>query len=333
MKPLAGCALLALLLASQGCGYLRDRSNDYQQATQSPHLQVPQGLDTQFRPLDPLLPIPEQVADVSLNPDYKVPRPQPLPSVTPTEFSLQDSGSSRWILALRPPAQIWPLALSYFDDNGFTLASQNAQDGELTTDWQTLQSSGEFRVRVRIEPGVARGSSEIFLSSIQRPAGSRADIPFPEQSYTDALTGRLLDELLAGLTQAAAQGGAVSLLAAHFDSPSKVSLTEDSQGRPALTLDTDFDRAWSSIGRALESANLAADDRNRSQGLYYLGSRQKGGGFWAWLWGTDDASENAQYQIRLNDSNGRVLVTVEQDGNSVPADSARRVLDLIQQHL
>jgi len=327
MKPLAGYALLALLLASQGCGYLRDRSNDYQQATQSPPLQVPQGLNEQFRPLDPLLPIPEHIANASLDPDYKVPRPQALPSVAPAEFSLQDSGASRWILALRPPAEVWPLALSYFDDKGFTLASQNAQTGELITDWKTLQPVSEFRVRVRIEPGVQRGSSEIFVVNVQRPLGSNANPSFPEHSRPDALDGLLLDELLAGLSHAAAQGGAVSLLAAHFDSPGKVSL-----GDNGLTLDTDFDRAWSSIGRALESAGMTASDRDRSQGLYYIDNRQTKG-FWAKLWGEGAKDSTAHYQIRLNASAGYVQVTVEQDGSPAPVDTARRVLGLIQQNL
>jgi len=335
MKPLAFCALLALLLASQGCGYLRDRSNDYQLAQQSQPLQVPQGLDEQFRPLDPLLPIPEQVADMSLDPDYKVPRPQALPSVAPTEFSLQDSDASRWILALRPPAEVWPLALSYLTDKGFNLVSQNVQTGELITDWQALQAVGEYRVRVRIEPGVQRGSSEIFVVSSQRPAGSRANIPFPEQSRTDTLDGLLLNELLAGLTGSAEQGGAVSLLAAHFDSPSKVSLGENNQGQPMLTLDTDFDRAWSSIGRSLENAGLTAADRNRSQGLYYIDKQRQGesSGFWAKLWGEGNNKENAAYQIRLSEAAGQVLVTVEQNGSPASADSARRVLNLLQQHL
>jgi len=334
MKPLAGCALLALLLASQGCGYLRDRSNDYQQAQQRPPLQVPQGLDEQFRPLDPLLPIPEQVADSSPDPNYKVPRPQALPSVTPTEFSLQDSGTSRWILALRPPAEVWPLALSYLTDKGFNLASQNAQTGELITNWKALEPVGEYRVRVRIEPGVQRGSSEIFVVSAQRPLNSRANIPFPEHSRPDALDNLLLDELLAGLTQSAAQGGAVSLLAAHFDSPGKVSLTENNQGQPVLILDTDFDRAWSSIGRSLESAGLTVADRNRSQGLYYIdNAKGQSSGFWSKLWGEGGKKENAAYQIHLNEASGQIRVSVEQNGNPAAVDSARRVLNLLQQHL
>jgi len=337
MKPLSGCVLLTLLLASYGCGYLRDRSNDYQQATQSPPLQIPQGLDEQFRPLDPLLPIPEQVADGRLDPDYKVPRPQALPGVAPSEFSLQGSDSSRWILALYPPAQVWPLALSYFSDRGIDLSSQNAQTGELTSTWHPLPAGsngaadGEFRMRVRIEPGVQRGSSEIFLASSQRPAGSRADVAFDERPVHDALNDRLLDELLAGLSQAAAQGGAVSLLAAHFDSPGKVSMLEDDKGQPVLVLDTDFDRAWSSIGRALESAGLATDDRNRSQGLYYISNRQNTGGFWTRLWGSSQSAR--AHQIRLHQQDGQVRVTVEQDGSNAPVESARRVLDVLQQHL
>jgi len=333
MKPLGRCAVLVLLLASQGCSYFRDRSNDYQQAAQNPPLQVPQGLDGQFRSLDPLLPIPAQVPDSGIDPNYKVPRPQALASVTSSEFSLQDSGSSRWILALRPPAEVWPLVLSYFSDSGFNLASENAQSGELITGWrELLEQDNEFRLRVSISPGVVRDSSEIFISSSQRPKGSSAQVSFSERSSMNALDGLVLNELLAGLNQAVAQGSSVSLLAAHFDSAAKVSLGEDAQGKPALLLDTDFDRAWVSINRALQNAQVNLTDRDRSQGLYYIDSaKEKKSGLWASLWGSEDKTNPCQ--LRLSEQSGQVLVTVEQDGNSASADVTQRMLNLIQQHL
>jgi len=86
------------------------------------------------------------------------------------------------------------------------------------------------------------------------------------------------------------------------------------------------------VRRALESAGMTASDRDRSQGLYYIDNRQAQG-FWAKLWGEGAKDSPAQYQIRLNETTGQVQVTVEQDGSPAPADTARRVLSLIQQNL
>ena len=81
----------------------------------------------------------------------------------------------------------------------------------------------------------------------------------------------LLNELQASLNRSARQGGSVSLLAERdFDAPSRVSLTQDGSGNPLLQLDSDFDRARSSVGRALQAADVRVDDLDRSLGVYYV---------------------------------------------------------------
>ncbi|MCY1356408.1 Outer membrane protein assembly factor BamC [compost metagenome] len=210
-----------------------------------------------------------------------------------------------------------------------------------------VDPSSETRVRVRIEPGVQRNTSEIFVVSAERPAGSTADVAFPSKSSNASLDAALLDEMLASLARSAEQGGSVSLLAARdFDAPSRVSLSEDGSGNPVLTLGADFDRAWSSVGRSLDTGNVRVDDLNRSLGLYYInlaeGARQdedEKPGFWKRMWGSSPSDEELEkraerYQVRLTTVGDSVQVTVEKDLNTVaPADVARRVLTIIQEHL
>src|SRR3546814_14067852 len=83
MKRLAGLSTLALMIsATSGCGwlwgddgYFRDRGSDYLSARQTAPMQV--AVDGETRPLDPLLPIPQQVADSTGVPGkYEVPRPR-----------------------------------------------------------------------------------------------------------------------------------------------------------------------------------------------------------------------------------------------------------------
>lgn len=363
MKRLAGFSALALIVSStSGCGwlwgengYFRDRGSDYLEARQTAPMQLP--ADVQAKRLDPLLPVPAQVASLQqTSGEYDVPRPQAL-QVRADErlFTLQRSGESRWLLAQRVPAEVWPLARQFFEDSGFRIASERPQTGEFTTAWQRadqlsssmnrrlgLGADAETRVQVRIEPGVQRNTSEIFVASAERPAGSSDDVAFAAGGVEAAL----LDEMLVSLARSVEQGGSVSLLAARdFDAPSRVSLGEDGNGNPVLNLGADFDRAWSGVGRSLELADVRVDDLNRSLGLFYINlaegaqSREEKPGFFGRLFGSEPSKEEREaraerFQVRLTTVGDGVQVSVEKDLNTnAPADVSRRVLDLIQDNL
>ncbi|MCQ4346851.1 outer membrane protein assembly factor BamC [Pseudomonas stutzeri] len=141
-------------------------------------------------------------------------------------------------------------------------------------------------------------------------------------------------------------GGSVSLLDdRRFDAPERVALTRDGSGNPLLILASDFDRAWSAVGRALEDADVRVDDLNRSLGIYYINLAEgaekpdEAPGFFARLLGGRKDAESAEagaerYQVRLTSVAGSVQVSVEKDVDTVaPADVARRVLELIQNRL
>ena len=372
MKRLAGFSALALIVSStSGCGwlwgedgYFRDRGSDYLEARQTAPMQLP--ADVQAKRLDPLLPVPAQVASSnSTSREFEVPRPQPLQvRGDEREFSLQRSGDSRWVVAQRVPAEVWPLARQFFEDNGFRIASERPQVGEFTTSWQRFDElsstmarrlssrvsgvapDAETRVRVRIEPGVQRNTSEVFVTSAERPAGSSADVAFAERSGNASLEAALLDEMLVSMARGVEQGGSVSLLAARdFDAPSRVSLSEDGNGNPVLNLGADFDRAWSGVGRALELADIRVDDLNRSLGVYYINlaeraqKRDEKPGFFGRLFGSEPSKEEIEsraerYQVRLTTVGDSVQVTVDKDLNTVaPSDTARRILSLLQDNL
>ncbi|WP_040262048.1 MULTISPECIES: outer membrane protein assembly factor BamC [Pseudomonas] len=370
MKRLAGLSALAVIISStSGCGwlwgehgYFRDRGNDYLEARRTEPMNLPEGVSTAKR-LDPLLPIPRNVADDTALNDYEVPRPQPLSTVAESgDFTLQKSAASRWILAQRPPAEAWPLARQFFEDNGFRIDRESVQTGEFTTAWQPFDSlagdlaqrlrgssdvNGDIRLQVRVEPGVQRNTSEIYVVSAQRPAGSGEDVGFPART-TSGVDATLVDEMLSSLTRGAEKGGSVSLVAARdFDAPSQVAMTEDGSGNPILTVGADLDRAWSSVGRALEQGGQwRVEDINRSLGLYYINLAEKGGrpednkpGFFGRLFGHEPSKEELEaraerYQVRLSKVGEAVQVTVEKNINTVaPADVARRVLSVIQDNL
>jgi outer membrane protein assembly factor BamC len=370
MKRMAGLSALALIISStSGCGwiwgpegYFRDRGSDYLEAQQTAPMQLPPNVSTSKR-LDPLLPIPRNVADDTTKGEYIVPRPQPLSAIADaSDYTLQKSGDSHWVMGQHPPAEVWPVAVQFFQDNGFRLDEQRPQTGEFTTTWQHsdelsaamakrlgaagVAADSETRVRVRIEPGVQRNTSEIYVVSAQRPAGSTADVDFTNRSVNTGLDAALVDDMLASMSRISEKGGSVSMLASKdSDKLNRVSLSEDGSGNPILNVGPDLDRAWSSVGRALEQGEWRVEDINRSLGLYYINLSEKAEkkdekpGFFSGLFGSAPTKEQVEaradrYQVRLSKVGENVQVTVEKNINTVaPAEVARKVLSVIQDNL
>lgn len=361
MKRLAGLSVLALTLsATSGCswiwgdeGYFRDRGSDYMHERRAAPMQLPEGQES--RRLDPLLPIPDHVADVRSTGKFEVPRPEALLSSNQvSEFSLQTSGASRWLLAQRNPAESWPLVRQFLDDNGVKIAEERPQTGEFISEWQRtselssalgrqLNASNEaqVRLRVRVEPGVQRNTSEIFIVAVERAADSASQVDWPAGNTSDV---GLLTQLLNSM-ESAGENGSVSLLAARdYDAPDRVNLSSDGSGNPVLRLDTDINRAWSSVGRALEKADVRVDDLNRSTGVYFINLSEAAlepekPGFFGRVFGSGDSKEEIEaraerYQVRLAEVSGRVEITVQKDSNTLaPEEVSRRILDLIQNNL
>ncbi len=371
MKRLVGLSALALIISSTSAcswfggedSYFRNRTNDYLDARQTAPMQLPEGV--QSKRLDELLPVPANVASVRGD-EIEIPRP---PVLVPTggiysDFSLQKSADARWIVAQRSKAEVWTLALQFFRDSGFSIAQENEAAGEFITGWQPRKdltavlgsgkadeedenADSDIRIRVRTEPGVQRSTTEVFVATALRDADS-GDEDLEWLTDTGVETS-LLEGMLASMASNAQEEAPVSLLAERqYDSPKRVKLGEDANGNPVLTLGADYDRAWSSVGRALATADIRVDDLNRTTGIYYI-DLAKGAekltpddpGFFDWMMGAADEDDqlgddaNAErYTVRLIQVGDEIQIAVEQvDGGMAPADAARKVLSLIQANL
>ena len=365
MKRFAGICVLAVTASSlTGCGwlwgekgYFRDRGGDYLEARPTPVMQLPEG--TQAKHLDPLLPIPHRIASAAPTAEYAVPRPLPLPAnALAGEFSVQKSGQLSWVVAQRIPAQVWPVAQQFFENNGFKIAEERPHLGEFSTQWQTpselnaglvrqlwgsAPSDLQTRFRVRIEPGVQRNSSEIFIDQAQRTTSSQVEMPWSDNAITQSTAGVLLDELNVYLAQRNEKGDSFSLLASKtYDTPKRVTLVDGGNGTQVLRLDASFERAWSSVGRALSAADIRVDDLNRSTGLYYIDLAQSAKkdepGFFKRLFSSKkkavETASTERYSVRLTAINQQVFVSVERDADTLaPAAVSSRVLEQLRTHL
>ncbi len=358
MKRIAGATLLAVSLVSiNGCswlggnkGYFRDRGSEYLDADSLPDMQLPAGMAS--KSLDPLLPVPAYIQAQQEKQDVQ--RPHPVnSSLLDGDFSIQRSGGHSWIAAQRIPAEVWNLAQAYFYELGFGMDDERPHQGEFSTSWLDesalpetartalrLGKGQQVRYRVRIEPAAQRNSSDLFVDSAIRKGDKAGE--WSTAGVTTAASGLALAGLERYFSDMGQQKQSVSLLGSErFDAPRRVTLVE-TEGLQVLRLDSTMDRAWSGVGRALNTAGIHVEDIDRSLGLYFVDLSRKADqrepGFFKRLFSSqksrDKKTAAAQYRVRLSQTGQQVFVTLEQAAGEL-ADPAttRRVLGAIQPHL
>ena len=205
---------------------------------------------------------------------------------------VERSGNSRWLVVQQTPEALWPQLKAFWEDAGFTLALDMPSAGIMETEWNenrqkipqdivrnsigkvfdSLYSSGErdkFRTRLERLPD---GSTEIYIS--QRGveevfAGPQKESTVWTARPNDAgLEAQFLARLMTRLggsdeaqSKAAVAGAIVQPLHATLSGAA---------GARQLVVDEGFDRAWRRVGLALDRVGFTVEDRDRTQGMYFV---------------------------------------------------------------
>lgn len=113
---------------------------------------------------------------------------------------------------------------------------------------------------------------------------------------------------------------------------------ERQRGAPRLVVPEDFSRAWRTVGKALEAAEMKVDDRDRSRGLYFVDykHRQPRGRIARTLmfWGDDESTQKERFLVLLQSAGEQTNVLVfDEKEKLVTAPVAEDILRKIQQNL
>ena len=85
-------------------------------------------------------------------------------------------------------------------------------------------------------------------------------------------------------------------------------------GRTVIELDLNFDRAWSSVSKAMDASNIYTNDRDRSNGIFYVSySNEEDGGFLSFLNFRKNTNENiifddSQFEVKIIEKNNKTYV-------------------------
>lgn len=345
MKSTLICPLLAAVVFSlAGCGWLtgddgafRDRSQDYRRAELDAPLAIPPGLDSSA--IDDALAIPTGRDHVPLSGEFVVPRPEALDGDPSAELvRIQRLGSDRWILVEIEPGEVWPRVRQFLNTNQLMVGRVDAAAGLIETVWLQPRDAGRERYRFRIEQGVQRGSSEVFVLQADATTGER----WPQRSSNDSREADMVTALAQFLANSNAEG-VVSMLAQRgLASRGKVILERGES--PALRLQLSGERAWASLELALPKAGFAVEDRDREQAQFLVRyapplDEEDEKGWFDWLFGDDDELlDDAEtiYLLTMTDgAPGRdVLIRIRREnGEPLSAADAEQLLQLIKGHL
>lgn len=354
MKKYVVMALLANTALLSGCGWLfgdkgvfRDRGDDYRRATVESPLVIPPGLSKAVSEED--FAIPTLAYSAPLEGKFVVPRPEALAGNPDAELvKIQKLDDSTWILVEASPGEVWPRVRQFLSTNQLTVTRADATAGIIETAWLQPKAEGTARerYRMRIEQGVQRGSSEVYIVQADSSAGEN----WPARSSNGTREAEMV-QAVAQFIADNGSAGAVSMLAQRgLDSKGKVFLHKAPGASAYLELDLGFERAWASFTTALPKAGFTVEDTNRSERQVWVRfdppkeeEEQRGwwSRFWSWVFSSDesvDIHKDVVYVLKAQPVGGGAgsSVTIgiaRQDGKPVGAAVEEELLTRLKNKL
>ena len=326
-KLLLPITLVGLMLVQSGCGIIpgvRDHKLDYRKdQPQAKELIVPAHLEHQSS--GELLIIPELTRDVSLDnqsDEFETPRTQPLMTVeTEEKVLLRTSETDEWILVLLPPEEVWTKLLAHFEQRNMPIADTQPVNGIVISKWTTAtDSQTPIRYRANLREGIRAGITEIRLFSQNKDQNNWNQIMISKSDEISELS--LIQNYLTASIDPS--DTAVSFLARNLAAGNRTHINHSSEGIPQLFIGTEFPRAWSLLGPALNDLEVKVDDRDRSAGRFYLTAETvwpiEKPGFFSSLFSTEKPEQKHLILLRVKSVKDGVNVWLDID-NEANADN------------
>ena len=373
----SGAILVAALLSACSGNILPESKKiDYKSAGKLPSLEVPPDLTQPAR--DDRYAVPDISPKGSATySEYAGERktgttastgPVVLPSVD--KMRIERAGTQRWLVVAGTPEQIWPQIKEFWQETGFIVDLEVPEAGVMETDWaenrakipqdiirstigkvfDSLYSTAERdKFRTRLEKGTEPGTTEIYISHrgmyevyVTEGKDQTRWQPRPAEPELEAeMLRRLMVRL--GVEESRAK-----TLLASGKAEERAKLTRAADGAGALTLQESFDRAWRRVGLALDRVGFTVEDRDRSQGMYFVryivpeaSAKKKDEKGWLdklnpmnLFKSKSDVDPKQQYRIHvLGDGPDTTVRIMTREGGVDNSETARKILGLLHEQL
>ena len=277
-------------------------------------------------------------------------------------------GRDRWLVIEGSPQPVWDKVVDFWQENGILLDQLDPQVGVMETSWLENKADvpndfitdfiqGIFpgaygaatrdRFRIRFEEGEKPGTTEVYLTHFgmeqdfgKSASGEDEQIYWKIRPRDPGLEEIMLRKIMVFMGLAEEQ--AKAKLAQARELQGVRTRIEKTAGQLDLYIEQPFDRAWRSVGMALDRIGFMVEDRDRSAGTYWVryrdptaGSKQGG-----WLsklafWRSDTpVDEDRLYRVQLDSAGDDTRMTVhDEQGKLLTGDTAQRILVMVQEQL
>lgn len=356
--------LLALPLALSACSITQEIEQrtkiDYKSAAKLPPLDVPPDLVSPRGDERYTIPEREQRTFSGYQSARTVERPQAADSkVLPAVegMRIERAGTQRWLVVAQPAEKLWPMVKEFWQESGFVLQSESPATGVMETEWaenrakipqdiirrtvgrlfESVYSTSErdkFRTRFEAVTGGTeiyishRGMQEVFANE------GRDRTMWQPRPVDPDLEAEFLRRLMVRLGADTEQSGQAAG-AASTEPQTQLARVVTGPAGDTLEVREAFDRAWRRIGLALDRGGFTVEDRDRSQGVYFVryidpelvdsSGEKKGLLSRLFSRGPSKPTSAQQYRIRVegDDSLSRVTV-LDKDGGPLGSENDRK---------
>ena len=242
----------------------------------------------------------DEISETLENQD--VPKPRQIFSTSgDSSVQLRRLGELMWVYVETLPSTSWPISKSYWDTSSYKVINADPATGEIAINFDE-----STKLKMKIEHGIKEASTEIFLVQVDKT--SNEILSNPELIQTE------LSNLVNYFADSVGQFSGTSLAAQNLNEMKKAKIFVDN-GQTVIELDLNFDRAWSSVTKAIDSANIIANDKDRSNGIFYVSyESEEEEGFFSFLNFGRSKSRNAtvfgdaQFEVKISEKNNKTYV-------------------------
>lgn len=214
------------------------------------------------------------------------------PNKTP-DMHIERAGNQRWLVIKQTPEVLWPQIKDFWQESGFLINLESPETGVMETDWaenrakipqdilrktlgkvlDSLYSTGERdKFRTRLERG-ADGTTEIYIShrgaqEVLTGSNKETTVWTPRPADPE-LEAEFLSRLMARFGVETERAKVIVANAAPEQARARIVKAGGTNGA-YVEVDENFDRAWRRVGLALDRVGFTVEDRDRSQGLYFV---------------------------------------------------------------
>ena len=259
--------------------------------------------------------------------DQNVPKPRQIfASSGNSSVQLRRLGELMWIYIETLPSTSWPISKNYWDTSSYEVLSTNPNTGEIVINFDENSI-----LNMKIEHGIKEASTEIFLNQIDKDSNEiQSNIPLIQSE---------LENIVNYFADSVESFTGTSLAAQNLNEMKKAKIFAEN-GQTVIELNLNFDRAWSSVSKAMTASNIVSNDLDRSKGIFYVSyENEEEGGMFSFLgFGNSRNKENrntfnedSQFIVTIIEENNKTYVRAVSKNGKI--EDAEELLSKINESL